>query len=134
MMPDELDIDVCNNFTGVNIVARGVSERSTIREIDDAMRRNFVEKEKAHNLFQIAPGIGDSTGSCVLCLSNLGRLVIKEPFEDVWMQQTMDSNLGNGSLCFLTWSKIANGKNDFWRRLRYSSKVFQRRQAEDLGK
>jgi hypothetical protein len=50
------------------------------------------------------------------------------------MQQTMDSNFTNGSLCFLTWSKIRNGRNDFWGRLRYSPQVFTRRQAEGIGK
>jgi hypothetical protein len=136
LMPKrELDIDVCNNFIGVSIVANGVTEKSTIKEIGEAMRRNFVEKErKAGGLFTLPPGTAEQAGSCVVCLSNMGALRIKEPFEDVWMQQTMDSHFANGSLCFLTWSKIAKGRNEFWGRLRYSPQVFSRPDADGLAR
>jgi hypothetical protein len=134
MAPRDLDIDVCNNFLGVGVVAKGVDEKSTIGDIGKAMRRDFFEKRKSGSLFGGVEENPERPESCVVCLSNLGPLVVKEPFEDVWMQQTMDSNYANGSLCLLSWSKIDQGRNDFWGRLRYSPQVFSRRQAESIAK
>jgi hypothetical protein len=134
MKKKDLDIDICNNFIGVRIIADGITKNSTIKEIGSAMRRDFQEKGQTGELFEVEGNNVEHAGSCVVCLSNLGPLRVEEPFEDVWMQQTMESKFAVGSLCLLTWSKLSNGNNDFWGRLRYSPEIFTRKQATGIGK
>jgi hypothetical protein len=83
MRPQEVGIDVCNNFLGVIIAASGVTQKSTIKELGEAMRRNFALKTKNRALFRLPPAGAEQQGSCIVGLSNMGPLVVKPPFEDV---------------------------------------------------
>jgi hypothetical protein len=126
--------DVCNDFIGVRIIADGITKEAKIKDIDDAMRRDSKEKERTSELYEIERHHSEHSGFCVVCLSNLDPLTVGEPFEDVWMQQTMESTFAADSLYLLTLSKLSKGQNDFWGRLRCSPQIFTREQATGTGK
>jgi hypothetical protein len=134
MKKKDLDIDLCNNFIGVRIIADRITKNSTIKEVDSAMRCDLKEKGQTGELFGVEGDNPEHAGSCLVCLRNLGPFRLQEPFEDVWMQQTMESKFAIGSFCLLISSKLSDRNNDFWGRLRYSPDIFTKKQATGIGK
>jgi hypothetical protein len=126
----DIDIGVCNTFVPITIVPKGVLLKSTVREIGQAMRKDLLNKKDHGGLFIFTdPERAHRHGASHLCLTNMGPLVIRPPFGDVWIQQMMTSTDAAGSLVFLSFSKIDEKRNQFFGRVRYSANVFTEREA-----
>ena len=72
-------------------------------------------------------------GTTIMSLSNMGVINIKPPFEDVWVQQTMEEHETDYEMCLLSWSKVGNGRNDVYARLRYSTNVISDQEASGFS-
>ena len=127
--------DVGNNFVIMQVIERGVKESWTVRDVMRAMRGNMSAQMKSGGVYPYTRF--DSLardGHAAVVLSNIGKIEVKHPFEDVWMQQTGLERFNDFSLAMLTWSKLQNGRNDVWGRLRYSRNVFTLQEATGIAK
>jgi hypothetical protein len=128
--PGVVDLGLVNVFSSVQANADGVDEHSTLRDIGRAMRADFVKQNVYSNII----GDGRRFGSSFLLLSNVGKGVIKKPFEDVWAQQMMPARFTDGLLCLFAFRREQAGKQEYIGRLRWSPRVFAEKEGKALAR
>jgi hypothetical protein len=134
MKPQDIGINVCNNFVPLTVVPRGITGNSTVREFSEAMRRNFANKKANKGFFVPADRTMDHRQGCsIMVLSNMGPIPIRPPVADVWMQQGMESRYTDGALVLLSWEKVFGKGSEFIGKLRYSPNVWTDAEAGALG-
>jgi hypothetical protein len=133
MNPKDVNINVCNNFVAVTVAPKGITGKSRVRDIGQTMRKDFANKRDNGGLFILEDSEYEhKQGTSIMVLSNMGPLYIKPPVVDIWMQQTMESQHGDGALLLLSWTKISDTKNEFFGRLRYSPNIFTDAEASAM--
>ena len=130
MQARDVGFDVCNNYVCVPTIARGVTKETTLEELRRRLRSDLrykIENNGVYPCMRFEDFAQD--GTTIMSLSNMGVINIKPPFEDVWVQQTMEEHETDYEMCLLSWSKVGNGRNDVYARLRYSRNVVSDEEA-----
>ena len=134
MQPSDVGFDVCNNYVCVPTIARGVTEGTTLEELRRRLKSDLTYKIKNNGVYPCMRFEDFAQdGTTIMSLSNMGVINIKPPFEDVWVQQTMEEHETDYEMCLLSWSKVGNGKNDVYARLRYSTNVISDKEASGFS-
>jgi hypothetical protein len=127
----DLDIDVCNNFIGVGVLAKNVTEKSTSREIGGATRRNFPEKGTKGGSSN-ATGGGERAGSASSA-REYGRRARQRATRGRVDAADDGQQLRERTALLLTGSKVAREERFLGRR-RSSPPVVSRSEADGLAR
>ena len=96
LLKNPLDLSLGNCFTAVSVKPAGFTSKMTLGQIAALMREDLVSKKNERGLLAtIKGGLGGYTVSppkfAFVELSHVGRMNLKKPIVDVWLQQTMKS-------------------------------------------
>jgi len=139
MRPQDVDMTIGNNWGPVCVVAEGFRPEMTLREVGALMRQDF-ERKKASGGFLAAVkaslhGIVFPKGrNAYVELSSIGRMDVREPIVDVWIQETMTSRSMERMLSVLAWTTAGDGPERIVIKGMYAPTVMSTRDAEVLFK
>lgn len=135
-------LSTANFFTGLNVIAKGVSLNQTLGDFQKSLRKDFLEKLNSDFLmnsiktdFKHGYEIEDEDKPPMentIQVTNVGPLKFKRPITDFWVQQHMVCNSAAGNICLLSFSKVNEKINNVVCRLRYSPTAISEETAQML--
>ena len=133
------DLSVGNCFSSISVIPKGFTKNMTLREIGELMRRDLVAKKNNGGfLASVKGGLGGYVVSppreAFAELSNVGRMELKKPIVDVWVQQTMKSRGIEAIMPTLSFSTAGDCEHRIAVRTQYSPTVVSERVANVLFK
>jgi hypothetical protein len=119
------------HITTITVQATGISPTATICQLDEALRRDFIDKMKRKEYFlafkaSIAGIPIPHTRSAYFDVSNVGYFNATPPFVDCWIQQSMTSKGCTEGLELGTTTLYGNQNARLFVRLPWSPLVFSR--------
>lgn len=123
---DQVDLSFGNHYTGLNIEAKGITPKTTIKELNQSFRKDFSEKYKNGSVF--ASYLQKSEGfpnTAIANLSNIGPIFLKDPIIDLNLKTGINSRISEGTLLMMSYSIVKEDRNDIVTRLRYSPSVIE---------
>jgi hypothetical protein len=123
-----------NIFVPLCVTADGVTNETTIEELDRRLRRDFERKIKTKEYlasFKASlSGYGTARRKASFAdVSNVGVFELEHPIVDVWAQQTMKSRTVEGLVASLSYGITSKEQNNIVVRLQTSPSVINGRDA-----
>ncbi|OHS94113.1 hypothetical protein TRFO_11394 [Tritrichomonas foetus] len=141
MPKEDINPSITQNTSEINVIAKNVSPKSTVRELGKMMREDLNLKKSNNNFYTAYKSFLGSgyvfkpSPTCFAELSSVGRFKNENsPISDMWIQQTMLAKPAEGCAGFLSYSKDKYGENILVTRFQQPLTVLNDEDSEILVK
>lgn len=125
-----IDWTFANHYTVLNLIAKNVNQNTTISQVNDLLKEDFLQRSKKGMAFTsyYAP-FQTGKDSAIAHVTHIGQLVIKKPFLDLSIYGTMNAEATENLLSLTTLSKVIGNTNTLYLRQRYAPSSITKKDA-----